>query len=111
MKVTREDVIEVFKQHPDESLTTLDIAKHLGKEEYRVRACVSWLVGGGVLVEDGVVQRRDKENRPYQANQYRWTGKEQIERVPQDPNERRLVKEQRARQADFLLFKNWAPSD
>lgn len=105
--MTREDVIELFKQRPNESLTTLEISKHLGENEYPVRACVSWLVGGGILEEDGAIQRRDKENRPYLAKQYKWTGKEQIDRVPQDPHERRIAKEQRIRQLNMKLFKKW----
>lgn len=61
---------------PDASFTTSDVARALGASEYGTRACVSWLVAGGVLVADGTVTRHDHQGRPYATKLYRLTGRD-----------------------------------
>ncbi len=99
MAINRSDVLDVFRKLPQgESITTQGIAWCLGCSEHRVRACVSWMVLGGVLKEvHEQHQRKDKEGRPYRVKRYQWTGKSEISRVPRDPTERALLRDQRNR--------------
>lgn len=105
MTVTRKEILEVFKLLPaDESITTQGVAWCLNCSEYRVRACVSWMVLGGILEEvKEQYQRKDREGRPYRVKRYRWTGKSEIGRVPRDPTDRAMLRDQQ-NQRDIAAF-------
>lgn len=62
--------------------------------EYPVRAAVSWLTLGGLVEVAGDHTRKDKRGKRYRARLYRWTGREDIRRVPRDPDDRRRDLEQ-----------------
>jgi hypothetical protein len=71
--------------------------KILDKTERAVRAAISWLVMGGQLKCVGYSKkRRDSEGRKYPVKLYKWTGKKEIFRVPQDEEERKISIEQRS---------------
>lgn len=95
---TREDVIEVLKSLPDGAeVTTSDVCVLLScrgpVSERQVRACMSWLVLGGLVEDVRTVQRKDIRGRKYLAKVYRWTGKSEIRRVHRDPEKRRSARE------------------
>lgn len=92
---TRARVLAAFKALPPEvGITTLGLAWMLGCPEYPVRAAVSWLVLGGLVELAGEHRRRDNRGKRYGAKLYRWTGREDVRRVAQDPQARRFNREQ-----------------
>jgi hypothetical protein len=94
--IDRERVLAAFRELPEGcGITTLGLAWLAGcTEEHRVRAAVSWLLLGGLVELAGDHWRRDRRGRLYRARLYRWTGREDIRRVPQDPRARRFEAEQ-----------------
>lgn len=87
MAVSREDVLNVFRLLPDGSeITTQGIVfllTHMNKTvtERQVRACISWLMLGGLIEETGRTLRRDVSGQLYRAKLYRWTGCVEVRRV------------------------------
>lgn len=100
-QITRQRVIDAFRALPvGTAISTLGLAWLVGCiEEHRIRAAVSWLALGGLVEAAGGHPRQDRRGRRYQAQLYRWTGREAIARVPHDPRARRFAAEQ-ARQPD-----------
>ncbi|MBP6582806.1 MAG: hypothetical protein KA204_04955 [Chromatiaceae bacterium] len=106
--ITRARVIAAFRVLPPASgITTLGLAWCLGCPETAVRAAVSWLVLGGLVELAGEHRRRDRRGKRYGAKLYRWTGRENVARVPQDPEARRFNREQATQRlaADWLSRK------
>jgi hypothetical protein len=103
--IDRQRVLDAFKAlPPGVGITTLGLAWLVGCiQEYRVRAAVSWLALGGLVEEAGQHWRRDRGGRSYRAKLYRWTGRAEIRRVPQDIRARRFEAEQ-AQQADIAAL-------
>lgn len=108
-RVTRHDILELFKELPrGYKATTSEIAMQLKVREYQVRAGVAWLVMGCILCECGAETRRDRQDRKYKAKLYRWTGQTDIDRVPRDPTDRRIVMERKNhKQFAAMLKKAW----
>lgn len=99
--ITRAAVLDAFRALPEgTAISTLGLAWLACARECRVRAAVSWLTLGGLVEEAGEHWRRDRRGRAYSCQLYRWTGREGISRVPQDPQARRFEREQ-AQQADI----------
>lgn len=94
--IDRERVLAAFRElPPGVGITTLGLAWLAGcADEHRVRAAVSWLMLGGLVEEAGRHPRRDRRGRAYGARLYRWTGREEIRRVPQSGRARRFEAEQ-----------------
>jgi hypothetical protein len=94
--ITRSRVLAAFRELPEgAAITTLGLAWLAGcADEHRVRAAVSWLMLGGLVEDAGTHRRRDRRGRAYACHLYRWTGREDIRRVPQDPQARRFKAEQ-----------------
>ncbi|WP_296702987.1 hypothetical protein [Thiocapsa sp. UBA6158] len=91
-RVTRADVLDLIRRRFEvEVFSTIDIADGLGCEEYRVRGALAWLVAGGVIRTAGTTERRDRSNVRYPAKLYRWSGRSEIRRVPQDREARHLI--------------------
>lgn len=93
--ITRGRVIAAFRAlPPEEGITTLGLAWMLGCPEYPVRAAVSWLALGGLVAVAGEHMRRDRRGKRYGTRLYRWTGREDIQRVARDETQRRCQAEQ-----------------
>ena len=94
--VTRARVLQAFQAlPPGVAITTLGLAWLANcADEHRVRAAVSWLMLGGLVEEAGRHPRRDRRGKAYGARLYRWTGRDEVRRVPQDRQARRFVVEQ-----------------
>ena len=84
--VTRQAVLDcIVEKFGENHWTTRDLVLHLaGADERAVRGAVTWLMCGGRVKPVGQVSRRDRENRPYTAMMYRWTGRREIRRVSRD---------------------------
>lgn len=108
-RTTRARVLAAFKALPPEvGITTLGLAWMLDCPEYPVRAAVSWLALGGLVELAGEHRRRDHRGKRYGAKLYRWTGREAIQRVAQNPEARRIVREQDTQQlAAAWLSRKW----
>lgn len=109
--VTRERVIDAFKAlPPGVAISTLGLAWLLGcLDEHRIRAAVSWLALGGLVELAGAHPRRDRRGRAYQARLYRWSGREEIRRVPRDESSRRGAAERDVQAlACSWLSRRWA---
>lgn len=103
--VTREAVLEAFKKLPKGTeISTFRLAMRLECTEYQVRAAVSWLVLGGQLREAGVVRRKDVKGRAYYVKYYVFTGNDEIYRVPRDPVDRQIAREERSAQSRSKLI-------
>jgi hypothetical protein len=95
VQITRGRVIAAFQVlPPDAGITTLGLAWLLGCPEYPVRAAVSWLALGGLVAVAGEHMRRDRRGKRYGTRLYRWTGREDIQRVARDETARRCQAEQ-----------------
>ena len=105
--ITRQRVIDAFKALPEGvAISTLGLSWLVGSiEEHRVRAAVSWLALGGLVELAGVHRRRDRRGRSYACRLYRWSGREDVQRVRHDPQARRREREveQRADTASLAL--------
>ena len=109
--VTRERVIGAFKALPaGVAISTLGLAWVLGcGAEHRIRAAVSWLALGGLVEPAGEHPRRDRRGRVYLARLYRWSGREEIRRVPRDGASRRQEAERDLQSlAASWLSRRWA---
>lgn len=101
---TRARVLAAFRVLPPEAgITTLGLAWCLDCHETAVRAAVSWLTLGGLVEVAGDHTRKDKRGKRYRARLYRWTGREDIRRVPRDPDDRRRDLEQAPDLASLAL--------
>jgi hypothetical protein len=111
-QITRQRVIDGFKAlPPGTAISTLGLAWLIGCiEEYRVRAAVSWLALGGLVELAGEHRRRDRRGRSYVCRLYRWTGREEVSRVPHDPRARRFKVEQAGRADTASLALAWLSS-
>ena len=104
----REDVLNLVRgRFPVEVFSTRDIAGGLGVSEYRVRGALAWLVAGGLVRRVGSVKRRDRSGVPYRAASYRWSGKTEIRRCPQDRESRRTILERPSVSAFDWLSRAW----
>ncbi len=93
--ITRGRVIAAFRAlPPDAGITTLGLAGLLDCPEYPVRAAGRWLALGGLVTVAGEHVRRDGRGKRYGARIYRWTGREDIQRVARDETQRRCQAEQ-----------------
>lgn len=108
-RITREDIIEAFKELPDDSVTTtFRIAQRLECDEHQVRAAVSWLVMGGLLFAAGETVRKDSQGRKYTAKLYSFSGDDEIRRVPRDPTDRKIAIESRcSEKVSAFLSRRW----
>jgi hypothetical protein len=108
-QITRARVIDAFRALPvGTAISTLGLAWLIGCiEEYRVRAAVSWLALGGLVELAGEHRRRDRRGRAYTCRLYRWTGREEVRRVPHDPRARRFEVEQEQRADVGALALAW----
>lgn len=94
VQVTRAGVLQAFKAVPaGAEISTTGLAWLCGCDEHRIRAAVSWLALGGIIELAGKYPRRDRRGRTYRARLYRWSGREEIARVPRDAEDRRRVRE------------------
>lgn len=107
-RLRREDVLDLVRRRfAVEDFTTRDIADGLGCEEYRVRAAVAWLVAASILRRAGTVVRRDRSGVSYDARLYRWSGRSEIRRCPQDREARRHALERPSLSAFDWLSRRW----
>ena len=107
-RVTRAIVIDLIRRRFEAgTFSTRDIADGLGCEEYRVRGALAWLVAGGLVRRVGSVKRRDRSGVPYRAASYRWSGKTEIRRCPQDRESRRTILESPSVSAFDWLSRAW----
>ena len=107
-RVTRADVLDLVRRRFEvETFSTRDIADGLGVSEMKVRAVVGWLVAGGLVRRVGSVNRRDRSGVPYRAASYRWSGKTEIRRCPQDRESRRTILESPSVSAFDWLSRAW----
>lgn len=107
-RVTRADVLDMVRRRfPVEVFTTTDIALGLGVSEYRVRGALAWLTAASILRPAGSTRRRDRSGVPYDAKLYRWSGRPEIKRCPQDRESRRTILERPASTASDWLSRAW----
>ena len=107
--ITRQRVIDAFKALPEGvAISTLGLSWLVGSiEEHRVRAAVSWLALGGLVELAGVHRRRDRRGRSYACRLYRWSGREDVQRVRHDPQARRREREVEQRADVGALAMSW----
>ena len=107
--MTREQVIRAFRAlPPGTAISTLGLSWLVGSiEEHRVRAAVSWLALGGLVELAGEHRRRDRRGRSYACRLYRWSGREDVQRVRHDPQARRREREVEQRADMGALAMSW----
>lgn len=107
-RITRADVLDLVRRRFEvETFSTTDIAAKLGVDEYRVRGALAWLVAGGIIRRAGSIERRDRSGVLYDARLYRWSGRSEIRRCPQDKEIRRNALERTSVGANEWLSRAW----
>ena len=92
--ITRTLTLEAFKRLPEGcAITTIGLAWLLNCPEQRVRAAVSWLAAGGLVVATGRHPRKDRHGKTYAPRLWTWNGSEHIAQVPRDRDTRKAERE------------------